>query len=189
MTPERTEDVMGSLNGRVPKTVFSRLMLEKQDLTTIKRLLTRYHACIPCHWYIATRANIKSAEIKPRIAAEGGKNSQLKLCDIPERTHCHTNHFQRGASSWWSWSKNEQDESKKRLETLRRFARSVGVYRNANLCMTTLREPLERLRVCMRKQSTSATIILGVSRSETRVETFDHFEGKTVHVGLETIPA
>jgi hypothetical protein len=188
MSKLRKREVRHSLDGRVAKTVFSRLMLEEPSPSEIKRLLRSYHAVSPCHWYIASRASIISAKIRPRASAEGDAADQLRAPDIPQETSYHTNHFQQGDSACWSWPKyKDQEESKERLATLRSFAESIGADRYVT--MSSLREPLERLRVCTRKRYTSATILLAVAQSGTKVQAFDHFDGDTVPVGTRAISA
>jgi hypothetical protein len=118
MSTRRKKEVKRSLDGRVAKTVFFRLMLEESRLSGTERLLRGYHAVLPGHWYIATRREIASAEIRPRASVEDDATAQLRIFNIPQGTSCHTNHFQEDRSPSWQWDDNCK-ESEQRLKRLR----------------------------------------------------------------------
>ena len=56
------------------------------------------------------------------------------------------------------------------------------------MSMSDLRT-VEKLRTRSGKADTAATVILAVGKPGVKVEAFDHFDGKTVRVGVKTIPA
>jgi hypothetical protein len=170
MNRERTENALRSLPGRVPKTVFWRLMLEKSKWSEIDQLLKRYNAALPAHWYVATRTAIRSVQLTPRRKTRGDDSPRVTTKIIKDKIRCQTNHFQSGPTEPWSWCDHNK-ESKERLKDCKRF---VKCYRRLP-AEQMLTKVLGKIRSETRKRQTSATIILAVSRSKTTVSVVDYF--------------
>jgi hypothetical protein len=181
MRGQRQQEVTCSLDGRVPKAVFTRLMLEQPY--RIKRLLHRYHAVLPCHWYIATKGKIVSVQVRPLPSVRHRAAKQVTMLPVQE-TSCHTNHFQKGPCTFWSWpDADDNKDSRKRLREL------VGIVGKLNDdsdrdARNSLKHGLEKVR---KKPYTCATIFVRVGQSGTTLEAFDHFDGGTKGVGQAAI--
>jgi hypothetical protein len=163
MRGRRKEQVRRSLDGRVAKTVFSRMLLEQSRLSSVERLLRRYPAVLPCHWYIATRARvIVYAQIRPRASAKADPTEQLCFQAANQEISCHTNHFQGDRSGSWLWSnRSDRKDSICRLESLETLVGKSG--NGPQFLRSHLHDILEKHR----KQGenrwyTSASIILNV---------------------------
>lgn len=190
MIKRRKNEIKHTLSGRVPKTVFSRLMLEEPHISGIERLLGRHHAILPSHWYIASRTRIASAQIRPRASVKHDAATQLSVSDIRPETSCHTNHFQKGRSASWSWSKSCTKESTNRLKRLETLAQELSRRADGSVSTSSFKKVLKKHRVQPPSgmKGTSATIILSVGQSETTVDAIDYFDGEPIRVGMEEIP-
>lgn len=80
-----------SWKDRIPKTVFSRRMLDKKDIKEVKDLYQAYGSTLPNHHYIISREGAFSLEIR----LEGTRN-QLRMEPIDRKKgDIHTNHFMK----------------------------------------------------------------------------------------------
>lgn len=88
---------------RIPKTVFTRMMLEKSNISEIETLYQKHKSTLPNHHYVVFRDKAYSIEVKPTDKKElivRKLNSDL--------AHIHTNHFLDDDSSQWGYvNKNE----------------------------------------------------------------------------------
>jgi hypothetical protein len=189
MSPVLRERIRRSMDGRVPKTVLSRLMLERSSLSGIERLLRRYPALLPAHWYVASRTEIRSAQMRPRASVKY-PGRQFEWREVEETTS-HTNHFQHGPCASWFSSKREENDSKRNLERLQHTLATSSVSGSAptNVIMGDLQSVLEEFRMKWGKEDTAATIVVAVGRSESRMKAYDHFDGGTVELPTQTIHA
>jgi len=97
---------------RIPKTVFTRMMLEMSGIKEIKALYNNYGSTLPNHHYVVFRDKAYSIEVKPTDKKE------LIVCEMEgEEAYIHTNHFLKDDSG--KWVDEYKNESPARLKFLK----------------------------------------------------------------------
>ncbi len=96
----------------IPKTVFTRMMLEKSSIAEIKTLYQNYASTLPNHHYVVFSDMAYSIEVKPSAEIE------LIVQDPQgDQPHIHTNHFLKDPSYEWEYT-DEGKESRERWNIL-----------------------------------------------------------------------
>lgn len=94
---------------RIPKTVFTRIMLEMSAIKDIEDLYYKHSSTLPSHHYVITPCTTCSFEIQPDKIGVTKK-------ELPATKRFHTNHFIGEGSNKWKY--NDSNESRNRLEYL-----------------------------------------------------------------------
>jgi len=96
---------------RIPKTVFTRMMLEMASINEIKSLYRNYSSTLPNHHYVVFRDKAYSIEIRPSDSKE------LRVKELRGKgLHIHTNHFLNDDSGLWVFT--DEEESVNRFNSL-----------------------------------------------------------------------
>ncbi len=112
---------------RVPKTLFTRKLLEATSIEDVVRLYSTAHTTLPNHHFICGSDSAYACEIRPRLDSSDQPRAQLSLRRITAPAEVHTNHFmtRKGADRDWMWpadgdnrdSDERRDDFKERLES------------------------------------------------------------------------
>lgn len=110
---------------RIPKTVFSRLLLEETTPQGVRNLYMEYPCSLPSHHALITSKGVFSIEVRPGEGT-GGKNG-VNLTEIqlkPGDKFNHTNHFKTDEMTS-KWCYKDQTESPKRLLALKKYVKNA----------------------------------------------------------------
>ncbi|MFI5305600.1 MAG: hypothetical protein ACHQYP_12500 [Nitrospiria bacterium] len=116
----KEEKLLASWSSRIPKTFFSRKMLEMDSINEIVALFSRHHTTLPNHHYVCFPDAAYSLEIRPKLDPLLSPSNQISVRTINETVDVHTNHFSFNGSidDNWSWEKKYQKESINREKKL-----------------------------------------------------------------------
>ncbi len=176
MDKQRKERIRKSMRRRVPKTVFSRLMLEQDGIPAVKRLLGAHHSALPNHWFMVDTNNIWSAQLLPLAFGYQSPKSQMIWVSVKKAIAFHTNHFQGLDRSCTTWSCNKayQKESERRLRKL------ISLQASEKDCSAAgLRKVLLSLRGSSKslERNTAATILFKVQPKSVSGDADNYFNG------------
>ena len=111
------EEISGKLqktwDKRIPKTVFTRMMLEMSSINEIEALYTNYGSTLPNHHYVVFSDKAYSIEVRPSAEEELGV---FKVESV--KPQIHSNHFLHGDSHRWAYSGKYEKESIQRRDYL-----------------------------------------------------------------------
>lgn len=180
MDKQRTEGIRKSLRCRVPKTIFSRLMLEQDGIPAVKRLFGAHHSALPNHWFVVDTNNIWSAQLLPLACGCQSPKSQMNWVPVKDVIAFHTNHFQRlnRSHKTWSYYKGYQKESERRLRKL------ISLQASEKDCSAAgLRKVLLSLRGSSKslEKNTAATILFKVQPKRV-IGDADNYFSETIDV-------
>lgn len=147
---------------RVPKTVFSRKMLEATSIEDIVNLYSKVHTTLPSHHFICGNDSAYSCEVRPALDTNASPRQQLSFRRVTAPVENHTNQFmtRKGADRDWMWPKDggnrdsdeRRDDIKERVEAtydhdvtsvselLRAHAEKYEEMTLASICFDTHRE-------------------------------------------------
>ena len=110
------DNLLKDWHTRIPKTVFSRMMLEMSSIDEIKELYQNHGATLPNHHYVVFCDKAYSIEVKPSA------NEELIVQELRDDwPRIHTNHFLNDHSRQWVYykGKKESPESRERRAALK----------------------------------------------------------------------
>jgi hypothetical protein len=112
-----------TMDGRIPKTVFSRNLLEVETIAGVETLFSKHHSTLPNHHYIISKNKAVSIEIRPRLNPSEAPRKQLLVNSIKEKLHFHTNHFllEEGFDMSWNYNRDGERDSRERYKHLSKF--------------------------------------------------------------------
>jgi len=98
---------------RIPKTVFTRMMLEMSGIDEIRTLYQKHTSTLPNHQYVVFRDRAYSIEVRPTARKE------LIINELEgNKTHIHSNHFLSDDSHQWAFSRGDEKRSIRRRDFL-----------------------------------------------------------------------
>ncbi len=109
------ENLQLTWNKRIPKTVFTRMMLEMSSIEEIKSLYENNASTLPNHHYVIFPDKAYSVEVKP------DPGNGLVIQTLKNDLQIHTNHFRQDTSGIWEDEDLEESKTRyRRLETMMR---------------------------------------------------------------------
>ncbi len=100
--------LQASWDKRIPKTVFTRMMLEMSTIDEIEAIYQKYPSTLPNHHYVIFPDKAYSVEVIPD--SDKGVEKQKLNNDI----HVQTNHFLSNTSKKWQCSGFEESKTRRR---------------------------------------------------------------------------
>lgn len=118
------EEISGKLQKtwckRIPKTVFTRMMLEMSSIDEIEALYKNFGSTLPNHHYVVFSDKAYSIEVRP-----SAKKDLIVFELEGDKPHIHSNHFLNGDSHRWACSDKDEQESTQRRDFLNKKMESV----------------------------------------------------------------
>lgn len=169
---------------RIPKTVLSRKMLEKNNMRAIQHLLESCHTTLPNHHYIMSHDKAFSVDVVPRLETICYDGNVVKIIEIEDK-HFHTNHFLKATGSTrktylkdWKWAdKRDRADSEERYEKLKEELATKEL-----LDYESIKEILQSMAAEKKyKGHTSGSLFFKISKRAALCESFFYF-GKNNHI-------
>lgn len=118
------EEISGKLQKtwykRIPKTVFTRMMLEMSSIDEIEALYKNFGSTLPNHHYVVFSDKAYSIEVRPSAKKE------LIIFELEgDKPHIHSNHFLNGDSRRWAYGDKYEQESIQRRDFLNKKMEGV----------------------------------------------------------------
>lgn len=118
----KDRQLRGSWSQRIPKTFFSRKMLEARSIEEIIMLYGSHHATLPNHHYVCLDHAAYAVRIRPQnVRADAVR--QVSVRQIANAPDFATNHFEDGGrvDHEWTWGEGEMQGSVIRRKRMGRF--------------------------------------------------------------------
>jgi hypothetical protein len=168
---DQEEDLKKTYSKRIPKTFFSRRLLEASSISQVKDTLSAHHSTLPNHHYVITKSDVYSFDIRPSLNINDDPSKQVKKRNITRFCpHYHTNHFLLGDSfdMGWNFGRQGEDDSKKRYEYLSKNIPKSGVSKEGIETVFITMAQDKRFRA-----QTAATLLFHMK--EDRIDFSGHF--------------
>lgn len=110
---------------RIPKTVFSRLLLEQTTPEAVADLYRKHPCSLPNHHALITSKGVFSLEVRPCEGEKGKNRVNLNQIELqPGKKFNHTNHFKSDEMTS-KWCYRDQTESPRRLLALKKYVKNA----------------------------------------------------------------
>lgn len=171
---DQHEMLMQTWANRIPKTIFSRKLLEMKGYKEVVSLYKNFHSTLPNHQYLMAGNKAFSLEIRPILnPAHAEADKQLMVNPIGTDGHLQTNHFHHseGIDLRWRWG-SFCKESQLRWLMLEHYFRKHSVI-NPDGAMEVLK--LMQFRYA---KTTSASFVIQQTRNRFSMQGIYYFLGK-----------
>jgi len=149
----------------IPKTIFSRKILELETIDDIEELFNQHRATLPNHHYIVFQDKAFSIQIRPL-----GK--PFKKREISKQYEFHTNHFID--DSIWKWAAEGKKDSDDRYEYLQDSLRNGLPTKQREQMIENIVKFLAKDKRW--EKHTSATLLFTISKTKHACEGFFYFD-------------
>jgi len=166
------QDLMATWNKRVPKTFFTRLMLEMKSIGEVESLYRRFHSTLPNHHYVCDARQAYSLDIKPVTQSPLPNKAPLRV-KLIHTVDVHANDFLSKDRPFWRWETKEgRDDSSERYQELNELVRSNALKDERSVFLA-----LEKLAQGHPEQ-TLATIVISARRGNFSCRAKPYFDSR-----------
>jgi len=170
-----------SWDQRIPKTVFTRKLLELDTIGQVMQLYSSYHSTLPNHHFLCTPESVWSLRIKPVINPDPSRaDLQLEYEKVNAFKTAQVNHFLENGKidREWMWGNSfdkHSEVSRMKLDKLIQLKNPT----TAEECFQVIKEHRQRY-----SKITSASIMCEMRKDQYSIDTISYFH-KSQHLNSE----